>query len=164
MVDVSLVLKGPVNCDKPYTIAFWRRNGEIAELREKVSNCRTLPAPPPKCSNGKDDDGDGMKDSRDAAGATDPDPGCSSPADTSRELRGPEPGLVRRPGRHLRQGHPAAGPLGQGCGVLKGVWFKPPGTPVGCVFKVGANDAAECAVQGRHRRRDVRATTNMRGA
>ena len=59
MVDVGLVLKGPVNCDKPYTIAFWRRNGPTAELREKVRNCRTLPAPPPKCSNGKDDDGDG---------------------------------------------------------------------------------------------------------
>ena len=32
--------------------------------------------------------------------------------------------------------------------MIKGVWFKPPGTPVGCVFKVGANDAAECAVKG----------------
>ena len=32
--------------------------------------------------------------------------------------------------------------------MLKGVWFKPPGTPVGCVFKVGANDAAECDVKG----------------
>ena len=147
MVDVSLVLKGPVNCDKPYTVAFWRRNGPTAELHEKVRNCRTLPAPPPKCSNGKDDDGDGLKDSRDFAGATDPDPGCSSPADTSENSELPIPdwcdvqiGIfgqdIRLPGISVE------------CGVLKGVWFKPPGTPVGCVYKVGANDAAECTVKG----------------
>ena len=51
MVDVSLVLKGPVNCDKPFTIAFYRRNGEVAELRETVAQlphaarCRRRSAP-----------------------------------------------------------------------------------------------------------------------
>ena len=50
----------------------YRRNGEVAELREPVRNRRTLPQPPPKCSNGKDDDGDGMIDSRDAAGVDRP--------------------------------------------------------------------------------------------
>ena len=147
MVDVGLVLKGPVDCDKPYTIAFWRRNGPTAELYEKVRNCRTLPAPPPKCSNGKDDDGDGMIDSRLANGATDPDPGCSSTADTSENSELPIPdwcdvqiGIfdqdIRLPGLSVE------------CGVLKGVWFKPPGTPVDCVFKVGANDPAQCDVKG----------------
>jgi hypothetical protein len=148
MVDIGLVLKGPVECDKPYTIAFWRRSGEVAELRTKVANCRDLPAPAPKCSNGKDDDGDGMIDSRDAAGVTDPDPGCSSPADTSENSEVPSPdwcqiqvGIfgndIRLPGLQI-----------DGCGVIKGVWFKPPGTPVGCVFKVGGNVEAECDVKG----------------
>jgi hypothetical protein len=148
MVDIGLVLKGPVNCDKKYTIAFWRRNGPTGELHEKVRNCRTLPAPPPKCSNGKDDDGDGMIDSRDAAGVTDPDPGCSSPADTSENSEVPSPAWcqiqlgifgndIRLPGLQI-----------DGCGVIKGVWFKPPGTPVGCVVKVGGNDARECDVKG----------------
>ena len=148
MVDVSLVLKAPVQCDKKFTMAFYRRSGEVAELQAPVHNCRTLPQPPPKCSNGKDDDGDGMIDSRDAAGVTDPDPGCSSPADTSENSEVPSPdwcqiqvGIfdndIRLPGLSV-----------EGCGVIKGVWFKPPGTPVGCVFKVGANDAAECGVKG----------------
>ena len=89
-----------------------------------------------------------MIDSRDAAGATDPDPGCSNPADTSENSEVPSPdwceiqvGIfdndIRLPGLSV-----------EGCGVIKGVWFKPPGTPVGCVFKVGANDAAECDVKG----------------
>ena len=31
--------------------------------------------------------------------------------------------------------------------MITGVWFKPPGTPVGCVFVVGGNDPAECDVK-----------------
>ncbi|HEX6023732.1 MAG TPA: hypothetical protein VFZ00_17195 [Solirubrobacter sp.] len=148
MVDIGLVLKGPVQCEKPYTIAFWRRSGEVAELRTKVANCRNEPAPPPKCSNGKDDDGDGMIDSRDFAGASDPDPGCTSPADTSENSELPIPdwcdvqvGIfgnnLRLPGMQINV-----------CSVIKGVWFKPPGTPEGCVFVVGGNDPAECDVKG----------------
>jgi hypothetical protein len=148
MVDVSLVLKGPVNCDKPYTIAFWRRNGPTAELYEKVRNCRNLPAPPPKCSNGKDDDGDGMIDSRDFAGATDPDPGCTSPADTSENSEIPTPDWCDVQVGIFDQNIRLPGIAVQGCGVIKGVWFKPPGNPVGCVFRVGSNDVFECAVKG----------------
>ena len=84
-----------------------------------------------------------MIDSRDAAGA-----------DRSRS------GLLE-PGRHVARTPSSRAPTGatiqigifdedirlpglsvEGCGVIKGVWFKPPGTPVDCVFKVGANDAA----------------------
>ena len=142
MVDVGLVLKAPVDCDKKYTIAFWRRNGPIAELHEKVRNCRTLPAPPPKCSNGKDDDGDGMIDSRDWPPAPPiPIPGCSSTADTSENSELPIPRLVRRPDRHLRSGHPAAGPLGRGLRRAQGRLVQ------------AARHAGRLRVQGRRQRR-----------
>jgi hypothetical protein len=148
MVDVGLVLKGPVQCEKPYTIAFWRRSGEVAELRAKVANCRDLPAPPPKCANGKDDDGDGMIDSRDAAGVTDPDPGCASPADTSENSEVPSPDWCQIQVGIFGNDPRLPGLQIDGCGVIKGVWFKPPGTPVGCVFRIGGNDAQGCDVTG----------------
>ena len=56
-----------------------------------VRNCKTLPPPAAKCANGKDDDGDGMIDSRDVAGVTDPDPGCTGPADTTENSEAPAP-------------------------------------------------------------------------
>ena len=84
-------LKAPVDCAKPATIALYRPNGEVAELREPVGNCETLPPPAPKCNNGKDDDGDGLVDSRDSAGTTDPDPGCSGVADTTENSEMPTP-------------------------------------------------------------------------
>ena len=99
----TLSLNGPVDCDKLATIALYRANGEVAELQEPVGNCTTLPPPAPKCNNGKDDDGDGMIDSRDAAGTTDPDPGCSATTDTTEDSETPTPasceievGLLRR--------------------------------------------------------------------
>ena len=63
----------------------------MAELREPVGNCETLPPPAPQCANGKDDDGDGLVDSRDSAGTTDPDPGCSGVADTTENSEVPTP-------------------------------------------------------------------------
>ena len=51
------------------TIALYRRNGEVAELQaSRSTTAGRCPPPPPKCANGKDDDGDGMIDSRDCAG------------------------------------------------------------------------------------------------
>src|SRR4051794_37440900 len=55
MVDINLRLKGPVDCAKKYTMAFYRSNGQVAELQAPVVNCKTLPPAPPKCSNGSDD-------------------------------------------------------------------------------------------------------------
>jgi hypothetical protein len=147
LVDVSLTLKAPVRCDKPYTIAFQRPNGDVAELQAPVNNCRTLPAPPPKCSNGKDDDGDGMVDARDAAGATDPDPGCAGAGDTSEnsELPAPESCEVAL---GLWEGNARfAGGRADGCGVIKGFWYRPPGTPTGCVYSFGDEDLG-CSVPG----------------
>jgi hypothetical protein len=147
MADLLLTLTGPVQCDKLATIALQRASGEVAELREPVGGCKTLPAPPAKCANGKDDDGDGMIDSRDAAGTTDPDPGCSDPGDKSEDSEVPSPatcdielavfnGDVRFPGLVL-----------DGCGVIKGVWFKPPGTPSDCFVQVGSGEVQQCGVK-----------------
>jgi hypothetical protein len=147
LADILIDMSAPVNCARPATIALYRPNGEVAELREPVFSCTSGPAPAAECANGQDDDGDGMIDSRDAAGTTDPDPGCASTSDTSEDSEVPSPatcdiqvgifdGDVRLPGLQL-----------QGCGVIKGVWFKPPGTPTGCLFRVGAGNVLECSVK-----------------
>jgi hypothetical protein len=121
MVDIMLELTGPVQCDTLATIALYRPSGEVAELREPVGNCKTLPAPPPKCSNGKDDDGDGMIDSRDSAGTTDPDPGCSDPADTSESSETPTPASCSIEVGIFGGDKRFAGLATSGCGVLKGI-------------------------------------------
>ena len=33
----------------------------------------------------------------------------------------------------------------QGCGVLQGFWFHPPGTATGCGYELGEEDATACA-------------------
>ena len=77
-VDMTLQLKGPVDCSKKATIALHRVEGgrdmPVTELQMFVRNCKQLPMPKPKCSNGSDDDGDGMIDARNVAGTTDPTP------------------------------------------------------------------------------------------
>ena len=90
-VDMTLQLKGPVDCAKKATIALYRLDGRAVELQEPVENCKTLPPPAPKCDNGKDDDGDGLVDSRDSAGATEPDPGCNGVGDTTENSEVPTP-------------------------------------------------------------------------
>ena len=92
-----------------------------------------LPVKPPKCANGKDDDGDGMIDDHFVEGATDPDPGCTSTTDTSensellprRRLRDRR-GAASRTTRRSPAGPPS------GCGVIQGFWFRPPGTATDC--------------------------------
>ena len=147
MVDITLELKGPVDCKKLATIAFFRANGEVAELQETVGNCATLPPPAPKCNNGKDDDGDGMIDSRDAAGTTDPDPGCSSTTDTTEDSETPTPASCEIEVGLFGGDKRFAGLATSGCGVLKGIWFRPPGTATDCLFKFGNDDAQDCSVK-----------------
>ncbi|HEY6892369.1 MAG TPA: hypothetical protein VI300_31480, partial [Solirubrobacter sp.] len=146
-VDMTLQLKGPVDCAKKATIALYKRDGTVTELQEPVGNCATLPPPAAKCNNGKDDDGDGLIDSRDSAGTTDPDPGCSGVTDTTENSEVPTPASCEVT-VGLFGGDPRfAGLSTSGCGVLKGVWFRPPGTPTDCLFAFGADDAQGCGVK-----------------
>lgn len=147
IMDVALTLTGPVQCAKPYTIALHRPGGQVAELQGTVRNCRDLPQPAPKCANGKDDDGDGMIDSRDAANATDPDPGCSDPADKSEEGETPTPESCDVRLGILNGDKTIPGMTVQGCGVLKGAWFRPPGAPTACGYWFGDDDIASCEVK-----------------
>jgi hypothetical protein len=140
MVDVDLHLKAPVDCTQPATIAFFRPNGEVAELREPVNNCKDLPAPPPQCRNGKDDDGDGLVDSRDTAGATDPDPGCGGADDTSENSEVPVPESCLVQVGVFGSDKTFTGLLTSGCGVLKGAWFRPPGTPTSCSWAFSTDE------------------------
>jgi hypothetical protein len=147
MADVNLELTGPVQCDKLATIALHRPNGEVAELREPVGSCKTLPAPAPKCDNGKDDDGDGMIDSRDSAGTTDPDPGCSGVSDTSENSETPTPASCQVQVGIFGGDKRFAGLATSGCGVLKGVWFRPPGTATDCLYEFTGGETQECSVK-----------------
>ena len=111
--DVNLELTGPVNCARPATIALYRPNGEVAELRG-AGRAAAAPAASRPCANGKDDDGDGMIDDHFADGATDPGPGLHvrrpTPSEDS-EIAAPD-GLrdrarpVERGGRHTRARRP----------------------------------------------------------
>ena len=148
MADILLELTGPAKCDRIATIALFRPNGEVAELQEPISSCKTGSAPPPKCSNGKDDDGDGMVDARDFAGVSDPDPGCSGPADTSEDSERPTPETCQVQVGVFDNNPRLPGMAVEGCGVIKGVWFKPPGQAVGCAYVVGGNDALSCTLKG----------------
>ena len=151
-VDMTLQLKGPVDCSKKATIALHRVEGgkdmPVTELQMFVRNCKQLPMPKPKCANGKDDDGDGMIDSRDAAGTTDPDPGCTSATDTSENSETEIPewcdvrvGAVQGDKRLVAMS-------AEGCGVIAGAWFRPPGTPTDCGYWFGQDgDVADCAIK-----------------
>ena len=120
-------LKGPVDCAKKATIALYRLNGAADRAPGARQNCKTLPPPAPKCDNGKDDDGDGLVDSRDSAGTTDPDPGCSGIADTTEDSEVPTPDSCQVRVGYFGDDKSVTGLLTSGCGVLKGAWFRPPG-------------------------------------
>jgi hypothetical protein len=143
-VDMTLTLKGPVDCGKKATIALYRLTGPPIELQEPVQNCKTLPPPAPKCDNGKDDDGDGLVDSRDSAGTTDPDPGCSGVTDTTENSEVPTPESCQVQIGYFGGDTSVTGLLTSGCGVLKGAWFRPPGTPTNCLWAFGDDDWASC--------------------
>jgi hypothetical protein len=143
-VDMTLQLKGPVDCAKKATIALYRLDGRAVELQEPVESCKTLPPPAPKCDNGKDDDGDGLVDSRDSAGTTEPDPGCGGVGDMTESSEVPTPESCQVQVGYFGTDKSFTGLLTSGCGVLKGAWFRPPGTPKDCLWAFGEDDWAAC--------------------
>ena len=113
MADLTIGLNGDANCAVPATIVLTRRNLEVAELVTPIARCGQAA---PACSNGKDDDGDGVADAREFG--TDPDPGCSGPGRRERGLRGrPARGLLDR--RRQRRGRRAV-PGRRGLGLRLG--------------------------------------------
>ena len=87
-----------------------------------------------------------MIDSRDAAGTTDPDPGCTSATDTSEnsETEIPEWCDVRVGAAEGNKRLVAMS--AEGCGVIAGAWFRPPGTPTDCGYWFGQDgDVVDCA-------------------
>src|SRR4051812_31605952 len=107
MMDMPVGLAGAANCAINAKVTFTLANGGTQLLSEPIQNCGLIPVTP-QCSNGEDDDGDGMTDARETAGATDPDPGCSGPSDTTENSDGDlldgcefEPGTVQGDQRFL---------------------------------------------------------------
>jgi hypothetical protein len=96
--------------------------------------------------NGRDDDGDHLVDSREAG--TDPDPGCSSPADTTENSEVALPAgctveLTVFNGDDLFPGIAV-----HGCGAIKAAWFKPSAEPADCFYAVGDGAVQTCSVSG----------------
>ena len=147
-VDMTLQLKGPVDCAKKATIALNRvANGvdlPAIELQMFVRDCKTLPPPAAKCANGKDDDGDGMIDARTVAGVLDPDPGCAGPADTTENSEAPAPATCEIGLGLLNSNKRYPGVQVEGCGVITGAWFRTPGTADLCGYWFGDDDAMDC--------------------
>jgi hypothetical protein len=148
MIDMPVGLAGAANCAVNAKVTFTLAAGGTQQLSEPIVNCGLLPVAP-QCSNGTDDDGDGMTDARQLEGATDPDPGCSGANDTSESSDGDllegcglTAGPVQGNQRYL-------GVVVSNCGAIEGVWFKPPGTPTDCVFYVGESGLFACDVAGR---------------
>jgi hypothetical protein len=148
LLDMPIQLTGPADCDTPVTIALYRPDGDVAELVEPIGGC--VPgAVKPACGNGRDDDGDGTADARDAAGATDPDPGCSGPNDTSEDSEQPLPATCDIGLGTFGEDITFQGISVQGCGTIAGAWFLAPGTPTDCAYKLGGAAAAACEITGR---------------
>ena len=143
--DITIDLTGAADCTVPATIVLMRRNFEVAELVTPIARCGTAM---PACSNGADDDGDAMADARDTTGATDPDPGCSGPADTSEDSEVALPAGCSVDLAVFNQDDLFPGIAVAGCGAVKGAWFKPSATPVDCRFQIGAGASAACTVTG----------------
>jgi hypothetical protein len=148
MMDMPIGLAAAANCAVNAKVTFTLAAGGTQQLNEPIVNCGLIPVTP-QCSNGSDDDGDGMTDARDAAGATDPDPGCSGPNDTTENSDGDlmdgceyEAGPVQGDQRFLYMAV-------ANCGSIEGVWFKPPGTATDCKYVIGAGPALNCSVVGR---------------
>jgi hypothetical protein len=126
----------------PATIVLSRRAFEVAELVTPIAGCGGQADP--ECSNGVDDDDDGVADAR-SFGA-DPDPGCSSPADTSEDSEVALPGSCAVRGGDLDGDEFFPGVEVSGCQIT-GVWFKPSAMPSECVYVIGGT-ARACDVTG----------------
>ncbi|HEX8101282.1 MAG TPA: hypothetical protein VF533_01585 [Solirubrobacteraceae bacterium] len=156
MADVDFDLSGPVDCSKPYTIAFYEPDGTVAELVEQMDPCVSTDGgggePQKKqCADGLDNDGDGQTDAGNAEGATDPDPGCTSPDDDS---EGSETTLSTDciVNKDDFQSSTTVGVRidRDTCGEITGAWLRPPGTPTACGYAVGDGaDFSGCSVVGK---------------
>ena len=142
LADLEIGLNGDADCSVPATIVLTRRNFEVAEMVTPIARCD---APAAACSNGVDDDGDGIADARELG--VDPDPGCSSPADTSEDSEIALPAGCSIGGGDVDGDPRFPGIEVSGCGAVTGVWFKPSATPTDCVYALGAG-ALTCSVTG----------------
>jgi hypothetical protein len=143
MADLQIGLTGAANCAVPATIVLTRRNFEIAELVTPIARCgQAVPA----CSNGADDDGDGVADAREFG--ANPDPGCTGPADQTEDSEVGLPAGCTVGGGNVGDDPRFPAVQLSGCGSVTGVWFKPSATPEDCVFAIGAGGGQECAVTG----------------
>jgi hypothetical protein len=148
MIDMPVGLTGAANCAVNAKVTFTLTNGTTQQLSEPIQNCGLLPVAP-QCSNGSDDDGDGMTDARETAGATDPDPGCGGPNDTTENSDSDLMDGCEFEARPV-QGDPRFLYLAvANCGAIQGLWFKPPGTPTDCTYVIGEGAALNCSVIGR---------------
>ena len=142
MADLTIGLNGDANCAVPATIVLTRRNLEVAELVTPIARCGQAA---PACSNGKDDDGDGVADAREFG--ADPDPGCSSPADTSEDSEVGLPAGCTVGGGTVGSDEKFPAVEVSGCGSVTGVWFKPSAMPSDCVYAIGG-PVETCTVTG----------------
>ena len=143
MADLTIGLNGDVDCAVPATIVLTRRNFEVAELVTPIARCGQAA---PACSNGKDDDGDGVADAR--AFGTDPDPGCSDPADQSESSEVGLPAGCSVGGGNLDDDPRFPAIEISGCGSVTGLWFKPSAAPSDCLFAIGAGGGQSCTLTG----------------
>lgn len=162
MADLTIGLNGPADCTVPVTIALTRSNLDVAELVTPIARCGGGGGGPtaPACSNGLDDDGDGMADARDSAltQPTDPDPGCSGSDDATESSEiAPPAGCDIRIGV-INEDDRFPGTQVSGCGAITGVWLKPTASPLDCAYLIGGT-VAGCDVTGATAGADFAATT-----
>ena len=143
MADLTIGLNGDVDCSVPATIVLTRRNLEVAELVAPIARCGQAA---PACSNGKDDDGDGVADAR--TFGTDPDPGCSDTADTTENSEVGLPAGCSVGGGNLNDDPRFPAIEISGCGPVTGLWFKPSAAPSDCLFAIGAGAGQTCTLTG----------------
>lgn len=141
--DMNIDLTGPANCTRKVTIALYRPGGEVAELYGPIARCKTG-GDAPACSNGVDDDGDGMVDDHFAEGTVDPDPGCTSTTDTSESSEVLAPASCKIALGLWNDEGDIAGATAEGCGGLRGFWFRAPGTVTECGHRFGAGALLGC--------------------
>jgi hypothetical protein len=141
--DLQIGLNGDADCAVPATIVLYRPDFTVSELAGPIGGCG---APPPACSNGRDDDGDSLTDARDVG--TDPDPGCSGTDDTTENSEVALPAGCVAELTVFNADDLFPGIAVHGCGAIKGAWFKPSGEPTDCLYAVGDGAVAECAVVG----------------
>lgn len=146
--DMNVDLTGPANCARKVTIALYRPGGEVAELHGPIARCKAGGGEPekPACENGKDDDGDGMVDDHFAEGTVDPDPGCTSTTDTSESSEVLAPASCKIALGLWNDAGDIAGATAEGCGGLRGFWYRAPGTVTECGHRFGMGALLGCEI------------------